>query len=111
MLTLTTPAQIQRIVNSVKRVFEKNDIQQLTKQAYEFLYLSSGFIAHYNLYGFQSTYENVDLLARDILDNKCMNQWSNFHEGEEDYEYMMQKKDIYNQLVKLADKHLNPLFV
>ena len=31
--------------------------------------------------------------------NQDINQWDNFHPGQKDYDYMMQKKDIYNQIV------------
>jgi len=31
-----------------------------------------------------------------MLRNKKSNQWNNFHHGEENYEYYMQKKRIYN---------------
>lgn len=101
IMKLKTERQITLIVNSFKRVFEQNDIDQLTKQAYNFIYLASGFIAHYNLYGFRETYRNVSDLKTDILRNAGMNQWSNFREGERNYEYYMQKKEIYNKILDL----------
>jgi hypothetical protein len=100
-MKLKTERQITLIVNSFKRVFEKNDIDELTKQAYGFIYLASGFIAHYNLYGFREAYCNVDDLKEDILRNKDINQWNNFRKGERDYEYYMQKKEIYNKILDL----------
>lgn len=101
-LTLLTPRQEQLIVSSVRRVFQTNEIDNLTKAAYNFLYLSYGFIAHYNLYGFREEYRNVADLKRNILANQGMNQWNNFRPGERDYDYMMQKKHVYNALCVLA---------
>jgi hypothetical protein len=100
MLALRTERQITLIVNSFKRVFEKRDIEQLTKQAYNFIMLSSGFIAHYSLYGFRNYYKDVGSLENDIIEYASANQWSNFHPGERDYEYMRQKAHIYTRIVE-----------
>lgn len=97
-LTLKTNRQSQLIVWSVAKVMKTGDIEHLTKQAYNFLMLSSGFIAHYNLHGFMDYYSDVETLRRDILTNQMNNQWFNFCPGEKDYDYMMQKRDIYNQI-------------
>jgi hypothetical protein len=100
-MKLKTDHQIKLIVNSFKKVFNTGDINHLTKQAYNFIYLASGFIAHCDLFGFRAEYENVNDLKQDILRNQGMNQWNNFRQGERDYEYYMQKKEIYNKIVEL----------
>lgn len=97
-----TAAEEKQIVNSIKRVFAKNDIEALTKKAYNFIYLASGFIAHYDIYGFRGVYANPKDLARELIQNKEINKWENFHPGERDYEYYMSKARVYKELVKLA---------
>lgn len=106
-LTLKTPRQVQLIVSSVRKVMQTGEIEHLSKSAYDFLYLASGFIAHYNLFGFRDYYSDVENLRRDILINQMNNQWRNFHRGERDYDYMMQKKSIYNQIVEVCNPSTN----
>jgi hypothetical protein len=73
-----------------------NNIESLTDKAYRFLNLSSGFIAHYDKFGFMDYYHEPGNLKQDILDYQNENQWGNFRPGERGYEYYMQKKNIYN---------------
>ena len=110
MLTPLTERQKTMIVNNVEKVLRSGSCELLTKQSYDYLYLCSGFIAHYNLYGFRDYYSDTEKLAKDILDNATSNQWYNFHEGENDYEYYMAKKDVYNRIAKVAYDIQFPLF-
>jgi hypothetical protein len=96
MIAPYTEAQKVRIVNNVVKACK--DIKQLNKQGYKFINLASGFIAHYDLRGFIAYYEDYSL-AHEIKENASFNQWNNFHEGDENYEYYMSKKDIYNRIV------------
>jgi Na+-transporting NADH:ubiquinone oxidoreductase subunit NqrF len=98
-----TSRQIAMIVGNIRKVMTTHDSRQLTKQAYNFLYLASGFIAHYSLYGFQDAYANVDELAANILNNKANNQWGNFRLGEDMYDYYMSKKGCYNAICKMLE--------
>ena len=100
-MELKTLRQTDLIVSSIRKVFETNDINHLTKSAYNFLSLSSGFIAHYNLLGFRDAYADVHDLKRELAQNYNSNQWNNFRAGERDYDYMMQKKEIYNRICSL----------
>lgn len=101
-MELLTQRQSDLIVSSVMKVFKTGDIDKLTNSAYKFIMLSSGFIAHYNLYGFRAEYSNITKLRHDILMNIPANQWNNFSPRDRDYAYMMQKKDIYNRIVACA---------
>lgn len=103
-MNLKTPRQVQLIVSSFRNVFQQNEISKLSKSAYGFIYLASGFIAHYNLYGFRGHYADVESLKQEILRNKSMNQWRNFLPRERDYEYYMQKRDIYNMIVEEVEE-------
>jgi hypothetical protein len=104
-MKLLTPRQISLIVNSISRVIHTGDIDNLTKSAYNYLNLCSGFIAHYNLHGFRHHYENVDDLVYDLQCNAGMNQWTNFRPGDRDYEYMMQKRDVYNEIIRVVEAY------
>jgi hypothetical protein len=95
-LTPLTERQKSMIVNNV--INACRDITKLNKTGYKFLHLANGFIAHYDLYGFISYYEDHDLV-QDILDNQRSNQWTNFRPGERNYEYQMSKKEVYNRIV------------
>lgn len=74
------------------------DITKLNKTGYDFLYLASGFIAHYNLQGFIAHYSEHSLKAN-IERNYLQNQWRNFREGERDFEYYRSKRECYNMIL------------
>ena len=101
MLELKTDRQCILIVNNI--VAACKDINKLNKTGYDFINIASGFIAHYNLHGFIDEYDEHSLRA-DILFNKANNQWDNFHPGEENYEYYMQKKQIYNAICEMIEE-------
>jgi len=75
-----------------------NDINTLSEKAYRFLYLSSGFIAHYDRFGFMANYREPGSLKADILNFQRDNQWRNFSPRDDNYDYYMQKKRIYNAI-------------
>jgi hypothetical protein len=102
-LTLRTNRQADLIVSNLRKVFETGEIKHLSNSSYKFLYLCSGFIAHYNLYGFRAEYENVNDLKLNLARSYGANQWRNFHVGERDYEYYMEKRDIYNRICALFE--------
>jgi len=97
-----TPRQKSMILSSFKKVFATGDIENLTNTAYRYIYLASGFIAHYNLYGFRDAYRDVDLLKQNILLNARANQWSNFTPADKNYDYYMSKADVYKSLASLV---------
>lgn len=96
MLTPYTETQKKRIANNI--IKSCNDITKLSKQAYNYLNLCSGFIAHYNHNGFIYYYKNHSL-QKDIEENARMNQWHNFTPQDRDYAYYMSKRDIYNMIL------------
>ena len=102
-LTPMTEGEKNRILRNFGLVFKNNDISLLDKYGYGFIYLASGFIAHYGLQGFIHHYGTASELGEDILSNQPSNQSGNFHKGEKNYEYMMQKKEIYNQICEFAN--------
>lgn len=74
------------------------NIEKLNSRGYNFLYLCSGFIAHYNINGFKCYYSQESLVDT-LLRNKECNQWSNFTKSDKNYDYYMQKREVYNQVL------------
>ena len=95
MQALTERQQTLIVNNVVKAV---KNIDNLNRTGYNFLYLASGFIAHYDLNGFIDFYSYVNL-KNDIMGFAGQNQWNNFRPGERDYDYYMAKKDVYNRIL------------
>jgi hypothetical protein len=95
-LTPLTERQKTLIVNNVVKAVK--NIDNLNKTGYNFVYQCSGFIAHYDLYGFIATYTG-ESLKQDLISFAGQNQWRNFRPGERDYDYMMAKKDVYNRIL------------
>ena len=97
MLKPLTDIQQTRIVNNV--IAACRDINKLNKTGYDFLYLSSGFIAHYDIHGFKAHYSERGSLQADIEAYARFNQWHNFRKGERDAEYYHSKRDTYNAIL------------
>jgi hypothetical protein len=95
MTPLTERQKTLIVSNIVKAV---KNIDNLNKTGYNFVYQCSGFIAHYDLYGFIASYTG-ESLKRDLISYAGQNQWNNFRQGERDYDYMMAKKDVYNRII------------
>lgn len=91
-----TPTQQKRIASNVIRAC--TDIEALNNSAYKYLNLCSGFIAHYDLQGFKAYYSRYSL-KDDIEANYRQNQWRNFTPRDQDYEYYMSKRAIYNMIL------------
>lgn len=91
-----TQRQKALIVSNVLKACK--DIEKLNNTGYKYLYLCSGFIAHYNLEGFKAYYREHSL-KRDIELNYRQNQWNNFRAGEKDSEYYHSKRDVYNAIL------------
>jgi hypothetical protein len=96
-LTPYTERQATLIVNNVVRAC--SDITKLNGTGYKYINLCSGFIAHFNRYGFIDYYSR-NSLREDILRNAEMNKWRNFRPGDRDYDYYMAKADIYRRIVE-----------
>jgi hypothetical protein len=100
-----TDNQSDLIVRNVLKAC--NDINKLNGTGYKYLYLCTGFIAHYDINGFKSYYSEHDL-ERDILNNERLNKWHNFREGDKLYKYYQSKARIYNRiLLAIKNKALN----
>ena len=98
-----TTKQQQLIVNNV--VAACRDISKLNNTGDKFISGCSGFIAHYDLNGFKSYYNDQwghhcdNNLKADIFEYFRFNQWANFQPTDCNYAYYMSKKAIYNAIV------------
>lgn len=95
MTPLTERQKVLIVSNVVKSV---KNIDNLNKTGYNFVYQCSGFIAHYDMYGFIASYTG-ESLKEDLISYAGQNQWRNFRPGERDYEYYMAKADVYNRIL------------
>ena len=99
-MALTPMTQKEQDLTVKNVVAACKDIEKLNKRGYQFLNLSIGFIAHYNIHGFKDYYSSPATLKTDILYWQDSNQWDNFHPGDRDYDYQMAKKAVYNRIVE-----------
>lgn len=97
MIKLKTEKEVSYIVSNILKACE--DIRKLTRAGYNYLYLASGFIAHYNINGFKEYYSYDESLKEDILKAYRFNLWNNFRPSDENYEYYKQKAEIYKAIV------------
>ena len=97
MITPYTERQKSMIVSNVIKAVK--DPAKLSKQAYKYLYLCAGFIAHYDHGGFIAYYQRNSLKA-DILRFRDSNQWKNFTPHDRDYQYYKSKADIYKRIIQ-----------
>lgn len=103
-----TPLNSKTILNNIELVFKTNNITKLNKPTYHFLMNIPGFIAHYDLYGFQSNYSNVADLINQLSNTDL--QWGIDHYstyGIEQYgkKYGESNAIIYTELIKLVEKY------
>ncbi len=91
-----TDRQQTLIVNNV--IAATKDITKLSRNGYKYLYLCSGFIAHYNQYGFIEYYKTHSLY-NDLVQNMNANMWKNFRQGDQNYDYYMSKALVYNKIL------------
>jgi hypothetical protein len=76
------------------------NIECLTKASYQYISGCNGFIAHYDLEGFISSYGTPQNLRHDILHNAKDNQYNNFKPNDVNYDYYMSKRNVYETVVE-----------
>ena len=54
------PYNVEALDQNIARVFFEEDIGKLNKPTYQFIIAHMGFIAHYDLRGFQGEYQDLD---------------------------------------------------
>jgi hypothetical protein len=97
MLQPKTERQERAIIKNVLSACR--DIRTLSKAGYGYLYLASGFIAHYNIHGFIAHYDTPGSLRADILRYADMAGYGERAITDPDHAYYNQKTRIYRALV------------
>jgi len=105
-MELTPQSKVNGIISNFRSIFKSGDIAKMNKSGYGYIYLASGYIAHYNMYGFIDAYEDALTLAKSIVNNVEANKWLNFREGEKNYDYYKQKAEIYKAIYDLAVSYI-----
>jgi hypothetical protein len=95
----------ESIISNINKIFRTGDINYLSKQTYHFLITYTGFIAHYDINGFKSTYQDVDRFAMSIARNYNV-VYANTLKKEGKIE-----GEILSDICTLAKEHDTPLFI
>ena len=92
-----------RVLNNILAACR--DITCLSLEAYRWIHLRAGFIAHFDLDGFIEEYQTCQNLRDNILANQIHNTCCNRSKKDKDYDYYLQQCDMYQQIVErlLAD--------
>jgi hypothetical protein len=60
------PYNVDYLERNIREVFSTGDIHKLTQATYQFITLHMGFIAHYDLRGFQCEYADLELFREKL---------------------------------------------
>ena len=72
-MNILKPYNSIAILKNIKTIFLTKDINKLNKPTYNFLSSMSGFIAHYDLTGFQYNYRDLRDLINDLKNSSDYN--------------------------------------
>ncbi len=98
MLHPLEPERVSRIVNNVLQACR--DISCLSLEAYRWIHVRAGFIAHYDLDGFIEEYQTCQNLRENILANQIHNTCCNRSKKDNEYPYYLQQCEMYEQIVE-----------
>ncbi len=85
------PYNVAALEKNINLVFRTGDIRKLNKLTYDFIILHMSFIAHYNLYGFQEEYADLDMFRRALQtseysqDPEANLRWADNNESDSDF--------------------------
>ena len=115
------PYNVKALESNVSLVFRTGDIGKLNKPTYEFIHLDMGFIAHFNLQGFQCAYADLELF-REMLqrsehshDPDYNLRWADRCEGDRDFikwygeAYCKSKAEGIRRIVAVARNQVEQL--
>jgi len=95
-------------VKSIEKVLKKKDLKYLTKEAYNFIILRCGSIAHFSIEGWRYHYRDL----RDFLDfflvkneyGECLAKMS-----EHDY-WPVEDKEVIREIISTCNKYRESIF-
>ena len=106
MQHILKPYNSKAILSNIELVLKTGDSSKLNNPTYTFINLMSGFIAHYDLYGFQANYSDVSELSSELLDS--INAYTpdyNYEVEQYGNAYADSKKAIYQALPTIIKKY------
>ena len=97
------------VVKSFRKVIESRNMEEMTKELYDFLNLYCGFIAHYNIHGFRQAYsaprDFTDVFMRHFdREHRYFNAAYRCHE-EQYRDTGFTKAEIKQEFSRIVDKH------
>ena len=95
-------------MKSFEKVVKTKNIDNLSKDAYKFISIASGFIAHYNINGFKCEYQNTADFVRDLQNSMDIKDQSRYLEDPyfckgDQKEYYADKAEIFKFIAKLVE--------
>ena len=109
------PYNVKAILNNFELVLKSKNIDKLNKPTYNFIIQCSGFIAHYDLYGFKHYYQDLRDLINDI-DPDYFESSAERDETDSDflkwssYDYWHSKAEIKRGIVKLVRQYKTTIY-
>jgi hypothetical protein len=82
------------ISNNIKKILDTGDITKMTNPTYKFIRDISGFIAHFDIQGFQHEYQNVEKLRNDLNKSRDL-QRPNYYIEDSFFQKDEHSKDYY----------------
>lgn len=85
------PYNVKALEQNIALVFRTGDIGKLNKPTYQFITLHMGFIAHYDLYGFQCEYADLEKFRKMLQTSEYSHRpdynldWADHYEGDRDF--------------------------
>jgi hypothetical protein len=85
------PHNVLALERNIALVFKTGDIGKLNKPTYNFIIQDMGFIAHYDLYGFQCTYGDLDEFRQKLQTSEYSEdpdynvKWADKYEADRDF--------------------------
>lgn len=96
------PYNVKALVRNVERVFKTASIEQLNMPTYQFITLHMGFIAHYNLPGFQDYYRDLRDFCQKLQTSEYSTDRDYNVKQSVRYEHRQDYGEAYNQSIAQA---------
>ena len=104
------PYNVKAIVSNVKSIIEHKDITYLNNPTYKFITSHLGFIAHYDLGGFQSTYQDLREFMKALQSSEySQDKDYNLHQAdrqETDKDFDEWYGQVYNKSIAEATRRI-----
>ena len=85
------PYHVPTLERNIRLVLKTGDISKLNKSTYDFIIQHMGFIAHYDLYGFQCSYRDLEEFRQKLQTSEYSQdpdynlKWADGYEGDRDF--------------------------